>query len=67
MADRVFEALPPVPDHPALEQEVLEWWERERIFDRLREHNAEGPSWSFIEGPMTANNPMGVHHAWGGR
>ena len=21
--------------------------------------------WSFIDGPITANNPMGVHHAWG--
>ena len=22
-------------------------------------------SWSFLDGPITANNPMGVHHAWG--
>ena len=22
-------------------------------------------TWSFIDGPITANNPMGVHHAWG--
>ncbi len=21
--------------------------------------------WSFVDGPITANNPMGVHHAWG--
>jgi hypothetical protein len=20
---------------------------------------------TFIDGPITANNPMGVHHAWG--
>jgi isoleucyl-tRNA synthetase len=65
MADRVFELLPSVPDHPALEREILEWWDRERIFDRLRELNADGPRWSFIDGPITANNPMGVHHAWG--
>ncbi|HEV3478642.1 MAG TPA: isoleucine--tRNA ligase [Gaiellaceae bacterium] len=65
MADHVFETLPSVPDHPALEREILEWWGRERIFDRLREQNAEGPKWSFIDGPITANNPMGVHHAWG--
>ena len=24
-----------------------------------------GPRWSFLDGPITANNPMGVHHAWG--
>ncbi|MGH3081786.1 MAG: isoleucine--tRNA ligase [Gaiellaceae bacterium] len=65
MADQVFDPLPAVPDHPALEREILEWWDSERIFDRLRERNAEGPRWSFIDGPITANNPMGVHHAWG--
>jgi isoleucyl-tRNA synthetase len=65
MTEPVFEPLSSVPDHPALEQEILAWWDRERIFDRLREQNAEGPKWSFIDGPITANNPMGVHHAWG--
>jgi isoleucyl-tRNA synthetase len=65
MADQVFEPLPPVPDHPALEREILDWWDRERTFDQLRELNADGPTWSFIDGPITANNPMGVHHAWG--
>ena len=61
----MFTPLPNVPDHPALEREVLERWERERTFERLREQNAGGPRWSFIDGPITANNPMGVHHAWG--
>jgi isoleucyl-tRNA synthetase len=65
MAAQVFETLPSVPDHPALERGILAWWERERIFERLREQNADGPRWSFIDGPITANNPMGVHHAWG--
>src|SRR5437870_2833939 len=61
----VFEPLPNVPDHPALEREVLERWERERTFERLRERNRGHDRWSFIDGPITANNPMGVHHAWG--
>ena len=65
MSDGVFERLPQVPDHPALERELLDWWDRERIFDRLREQNAGGPRWHFLDGPITANNPMGVHHAWG--
>jgi len=63
--DRMFKPLPSVPDHPALEREVLERWEDERTFQRLREQNAGGPRFSFIDGPITANNPMGVHHAWG--
>ena len=44
---------------------MLERWERERTFERLREQNRGGPHWSFVDGPITANNPMGVHHAWG--
>ena len=27
--------------------------------------NKGNKRWSFIDGPITANNPMGVHHAWG--
>src|SRR6266542_3669135 len=61
----MFRPLPPVPDHPALEQEILAWWDEERIFDKLREQNRGGPRWSFIDGPITANGSMGVHHAWG--
>src|SRR5256885_2232720 len=60
-----FTPLPNVPDHPALERELLERWDQERTFDRLREQNRGNPRWSFIDGPITANNPMGVHHAWG--
>jgi isoleucyl-tRNA synthetase len=60
-----FTRLPPVPDLPALEQQILEFWEREHVFDRLREQNADGPRFSFFDGPVTANKTMGVHTAWG--
>jgi isoleucyl-tRNA synthetase len=60
-----FSPLPDKPDHPALELEILERWEREQTFATLREQNRGGPRWGFIDGPLTANNPMGVHHAWG--
>jgi isoleucyl-tRNA synthetase len=61
----MFRPLPSVPDHPALEQEVLSWWEERNIFDRLREINRGGPRFSFIDGPVTANKTLGVHTAWG--
>src|SRR5205809_5141207 len=60
-----FRPLPNVPDHPALERELLERWEQGGTFERLREQNRGNPRWSFIDGPITANGPMGVHHAWG--
>src|SRR5919202_921155 len=62
---RVFRPLPSVPDHPALEREILAWWEEDGTFAKLRERNRGNEPWSFLDGPITANNPMGVHHAWG--
>jgi isoleucyl-tRNA synthetase len=61
----VFKPFHDKPDHPSLEVEVLELWEREGTFEQLRRQNAGGPKWSFIDGPITANGSMGVHHAWG--
>jgi isoleucyl-tRNA synthetase len=61
----MFEALPQYPDHLALEEEILAWWEAEAIFEQLRERNRGGPRFGFMDGPITANNPMGAHHCWG--
>jgi len=52
-------------DFPALERAILEFWQRIEAFEKLRQKNQKGPRWSFLDGPITANNPMGVHHAWG--
>src|SRR6187397_65352 len=62
---QTFPSLPAVPDHSALEREILAWWDAQGTFDQLREKNRGGERWSFIDGPITANNPVGVHHAWG--
>ncbi|MCE1248666.1 MAG: isoleucine--tRNA ligase [Firmicutes bacterium] len=48
-----------------MEHKYLKWWEENQIFNKSREKNKDGPRWSFLDGPITANNPMGVHHAWG--
>ena len=60
-----FEKVDTQVDFPARERAVLDFWERHGIFDKLRAKNAGKPKWSFLDGPITANNPMGVHHAWG--
>ncbi len=65
-AEPVFQPLPTVPDHPALEEAVLSAWEQEGTFDALREQNSGGPTFSFVDGPVTANrSSLGVHTAWG--
>jgi isoleucyl-tRNA synthetase len=61
----MFRPVDPRPDFVAQEHELLARWREQRTFERLREQNADGPHWSFLDGPITANNPMGVHHAWG--
>jgi isoleucyl-tRNA synthetase len=60
-----FEKVDTQVDFPAQERELLRWWDERQIFDKLRAQNAGGKRWSFLDGPITANNPMGVHHAWG--
>lgn len=47
------------------EKKILSYWEDKKIFDKLRRRNKGKKRFSFIDGPITANNPMGVHHAWG--
>ena len=61
----MFQPVDPKPDLVVQEHEMLARWAEARTFERLRAQNAGGPRWSFLDGPITANNPMGVHHAWG--
>ncbi len=35
------------------------------MLKKVRHKNLAGPKFVFYDGPITANNPMGVHHAWG--
>ncbi len=61
----MFTPLSDKPDHPALELEILELWEREGTFQQLRDRNHGGPRFSFFDGPVTANKKLAVHTAWG--
>ena len=63
--DRAFKPVPSQVDLVAQEHEVLRFWERSDAFRKLQEKNRGGERFSFIDGPITANNPMGAHHAWG--
>ncbi|HIR53470.1 MAG TPA: isoleucine--tRNA ligase [Candidatus Onthovicinus excrementipullorum] len=49
----------------AMEHEVMKFWEENDCFGKLKAKNAGHERFRFIDGPITANNPMGVHHAWG--
>lgn len=61
----MIKKVPTNIDFIRLEHEVLKFWDENKIFEKLVKKNSNRPKWSFIDGPITANNPMGVHHAWG--
>jgi isoleucyl-tRNA synthetase len=61
----MFKPVPNQIDFVAQEHEILEYWRSSDAFAKLRTLRSESPRWSFIDGPITANNPMGVHHGWG--
>ena len=62
----MFNPVDTKTDFTAMERDILEWWERNDIPAKYRMRNAGADkTHSFIDGPITANNPMGVHHAWG--
>ena len=61
----MFKPVPSSVDFIAQEKEILDFWAANRAFEKLRQLRAGGRRWSFVDGPITANNPMGVHHGWG--
>jgi isoleucyl-tRNA synthetase len=61
----VFKPVPSQVDFVAQEKEMLKLWSDSQIFEKLKSLRANGPIWSFLDGPITANNPMGIHHGWG--
>ncbi|MFA5025253.1 MAG: isoleucine--tRNA ligase [Candidatus Shapirobacteria bacterium] len=61
-----FKELPNTPDFPQQEKEILTWWQKNDIFEKyLHKNDNSTETFSFIDGPITANAPMGVHHARG--
>ncbi|MGB9706825.1 MAG: class I tRNA ligase family protein, partial [Microgenomates group bacterium] len=54
------------PDFVEFEKKLLAWWYKAGIVKKYLEKNKNAKKrFSFLDGPITANNPMGVHHAWG--
>ena len=60
-----FSEVPNKVDFPAQEREMLQFWKDSRAFEKMVALHKGQPRWSFIDGPITANNPMAVHHGWG--
>tara|TARA_Y100001968_G_C19328372_1_gene702974 strand:+ start:1042 stop:1233 length:192 start_codon:yes stop_codon:yes gene_type:complete len=63
MKEKTFKDISPQVDFIKLEHSILKFWDEEDIFQKLVKKNEGNEPWSFLDGPITANNPMGVHHA----
>ena len=61
----MFAKIDPKENLAEREHQILAFWQKNQIFQKLLKKNQNSPKWSFLDGPITANNPMGVHHAWG--
>ncbi len=62
----MFKPVDPKINFPENEKKILSYWEEKEIVEKYLHKNDQSPKYfSFLDGPITANNPMGIHHAWG--
>lgn len=57
-----FEPVNSQPRFQDLERGVLDFWARERVFERTQERRPGQPEFVFYEGPPTANGRPALHH-----
>ncbi len=62
----MFKPISPNVNFPEMEKKILDEWYASGLVDKYLHRNDKSEKrFSFLDGPITANNPMGVHHAWG--
>ena len=54
-----------MPNFVEMEHEMLKFWDKEKCFEKLVAKNKGKENFRFLDGPVTANNRLGVHHVWG--
>ena len=47
---------------PPLEEKILGWWQKNKLFERSVENRQGCPRFTLYEGPPTANGSPGIHH-----
>ncbi|PHX92681.1 MAG: isoleucine--tRNA ligase [Flavobacteriales bacterium] len=47
---------------PQIEAEILAFWERESVFQQSIDQRSNASSFTFFEGPPSANGMPGIHH-----
>jgi isoleucyl-tRNA synthetase len=57
-----YRPVPTTIDLPAMEREILDFWDANDTFAASLEATKDGRPWTFFEGPPTANGMPGTHH-----
>lgn len=66
MSAKYFDEVNLQVNFPEMEEKLIaEWYDKGIVDKYLRKNENRKETFSFIDGPITANNPMGVHHGWG--
>ena len=58
----MFDELKEGFSFPKIEAEVLEFWRKNKIFEKTLDLGTGRPDFVFYEGPPTANGKPGIHH-----
>ena len=48
--------------YPSIEEKILKFWEENKIFEKSISSRDKSKSFTFYEGPPTANGKPGIHH-----
>jgi isoleucyl-tRNA synthetase len=58
-----FKKVDPQVNFPSQEEEILSFWDKEKIFEKSLELRKDAKRYVFFEGPPSANGRPGLHHA----
>jgi isoleucyl-tRNA synthetase len=58
----MFKSVESKPDFPKLEEKILEFWKKNKVFEKSFQNRQGGEPFVFYEGPPTANGKPGIHH-----
>ncbi len=60
---QVFDSVKALPSFSEEEEKILDFWEKNKVFDKLREMRKGNPLFRWLEGPPTANGLPHIGHA----
>jgi isoleucyl-tRNA synthetase len=47
-----------------IEQEILEFWKKDKIYEKVKEKNKKGKKFYFLQGPPYTSGKIHIGHAW---